>query len=106
LKTEATTARDSAASALTTPTSEEASTFLDYKTKNMLFLKDTKTTADYLAACTFTDHTCKTYDNDPIKALWTASNSALSNSTTNKTNAKSAWDLKVTALANVMDLKN
>jgi len=30
----------------------------------------------------------------------------LSTSTTNKTNAKNLWDPKVTALANVQDLKN
>jgi hypothetical protein len=63
-------------------------------------------TADYLAACVYTNHDCKTYDNDPVKALWTAANSALTAATSPKTTAKSAWDLKVTALANVQDLKN
>lgn len=85
-----------------TPTSEETSTFATYKAALLLYEKNTKLSADYLAACAFTDgsaYDCKTYANDPINALYKPINDAKTTWTDAKNNAKTAWDGKVTALA-------
>lgn len=110
LLTDATTTASNAKTALEgTPTSEEASTFATYKTAKMLFEKNTKLSADYKAACIFTDggsFDCTGYTNDQIDALYKPINDAKTTWTNAKNTAKTAWDAKVTALATAKDTKN
>jgi hypothetical protein len=65
----------------------------------LLYNKNFKLSADYKAACIYDTFDCTGYANDPIDALYKPINSVKSTWTDGKNNAKTAWDLKVAALA-------